>query len=87
LMISRLRKQLQKQGMDIVLDSSVREYLAHEGYDPDYGARPLRRLIQRKIESPLAGELIRCSYKNGDRIEAYREGNEIHFRCPSAAQE
>jgi len=68
LMMSNLEKRLQKQGISIVLDSEVKDYLARYGYDPDYGARPLRRLIQKKIESPLASELIRGSFQPGQTI-------------------
>jgi len=66
--MSNLEKRLQKQGISIVLDSEVKDYLARYGYDPDYGARPLRRLIQKKIESPLASELIRGSFQPGQTI-------------------
>ena len=80
LMINRLRNRLQAQGMDIVLTPEVKDYLAQAGYDPDYGARPLRRLIQREIESPLSGELIRGTFQPGDVIEVYLEEGEIKFR-------
>jgi len=82
LMISNLKKRLQEQGMDIVLDEVVKAYLARTGYDPDFGARPLRRLIQKKIESPLAGELIRCAFHPGQTIHVGLEGDDqIVFRC------
>jgi ATP-dependent Clp protease ATP-binding subunit ClpC len=81
LMISNLKKRLQEQGMDIILDDAVKAYLARTGYDPDFGARPLRRLIQKKIESPLAGELIRCAFHPGQTIHVGLEGDDqIVFR-------
>lgn len=81
LMVSRLRKRLQEQGMDLVLTEEVKEFLAEAGYDPDYGARPLRRLIQKQIEAPLSGELIRGTFQEGDVIEAYLDdSNQIRFR-------
>ena len=69
LMMSHLEKRLQEQGLNIVLDNKVKDFLAQNGYDPDFGARPLRRLIQRKIESPLASELIRCTFQPGQTIQ------------------
>jgi len=87
LMINRLRNRLQAQGMDIVLTPEVKDYLAQAGYDPDYGARPLRRLIQREIESPLSGELIRGTFQPGDVIEVYLEEGEIKFRRKERIEE
>ncbi|HOQ50400.1 MAG TPA: AAA family ATPase [Candidatus Atribacteria bacterium] len=87
LMINRLRNRLQAQGMDIVLTPEVKDYLAQAGYDPDYGARPLRRLIQREIESPLSGELIRGTFQPGDVIEVYLEDGEIKFRRKERIEE
>ncbi len=87
LMINRLRNRLKTQGMDIVITSEVKDYLAQAGYDPDYGARPLRRLIQREIESPLSGELIRGTFQPGDVIEVYLEEGEIKFRRKERIEE
>ncbi|MEN3185405.1 MAG: AAA family ATPase [Atribacterota bacterium] len=80
LFVARLRNRLNEQRMDIVLSEEVREYLAERGYDPDFGARPLKRLIQREIESPLSGELIKGTFQAGDCIEVYFEGEKIAFR-------
>ncbi len=49
-------------------DKKSKEKLAKEGYDPDYGARPLKRLIQREIEDPLALALLEGKYKDGDKV-------------------
>jgi len=80
LLILRLRKRLREQNMDIVLTDEAREYLAERGYDPDFGARPLRRLIQRTIESPLSAELIRGTFQPGDTIEVYVEEGVLKLR-------
>ncbi|MDK2897732.1 MAG: ATP-dependent Clp protease ATP-binding subunit ClpC [Candidatus Atribacteria bacterium] len=80
LLINRLRRRLKEQNMDVRLTEEVKEYLAKEGYDPNYGARPLRRLIQRKIENPLSGEIIRGNFRPGDIIEVFLEEEEIKFR-------
>ncbi len=82
IMMSYLEKRLQEQGLSIVLDDQVKDFLAKNGYDPDYGARPLRRLIQRKIESPLASELIRCTFQPGQNILVKMGSDQqIQFSC------
>jgi ATP-dependent Clp protease ATP-binding subunit ClpC len=87
LLIVRLKKRLEEQGMGIVLTEEAKDYLAERGYDPDFGARPLRRLIQREIESPLSGELIRGTFQPGDVIEVYLEGESLKFRRLSTKEE
>lgn len=68
LMFSRLQRQLQERGVEVELTPDVRKFLASEGYDPAFGARPLRRAIQRWIEDPLSEELLRGKYKPGQTI-------------------
>ena len=50
------------------MDKKAKEKLAKEGYDPDFGARPLRRLIQRELQDTLALKLLEGKYKEGDKI-------------------
>ncbi len=57
--IARLNKRLADNKLQLTLDSAARELLASEGFDPAYGARPLKRAIQRLIENPLAMELLK----------------------------
>ena len=70
IMINELKERI-KQNMDININVSneVLEYIAKEGFDPMYGARPLRRAIQTKIEDTLAEELLEGKFKEGDTIE------------------
>ncbi len=68
LMFSRVQRQLQERGVEVELEKNVRQFLAGEGYDPAYGARPLRRSIQRYVEDPLSEELLRGKYKPGQTI-------------------
>jgi len=56
--------------MSICLTDRTKEYLARIGYDPAYGARPLKRLIQREVENTLALKILEGEFKEGDRIEA-----------------
>ena len=66
------------------LTSTGQELLAREGYDPVYGARPLKRTIQKEIVQPLAMALLRGDFRDGDTIVADAEGNALAFRRAEA---
>ena len=70
LMIVRVRKQLEAQGMGLELTDAAKKYLADKGYDPTLGARPLRRAIQRLLEDPLSESLLSKEYRAGHMIIA-----------------
>jgi ATP-dependent Clp protease ATP-binding subunit ClpB len=72
-----LQRRLQESDISLDLDVGAMEFLVDVGYDPVYGARPLKRAIQRYIENPLAQELLAGHYKTGDKIQMRREGNEL----------
>ena len=63
-----LGKRLKEQDMSLLLDDAAMELLAEVGYDPVYGARPLKRAIQRMIENPLAQRLLQGDFLPGDTI-------------------
>jgi ATP-dependent Clp protease ATP-binding subunit ClpB len=66
--LENLRKRLAQRNMKLELDDSAKKLLAEEGYDPTMGARPLKRVIQQKIENPLASLILRGDYGDGDTI-------------------
>ena len=68
LMLDRVHEQLKNSDLEIVLSEEAKEYLATEGYDREFGARPLRRSIQRLLEDPLSEELLMGKYKAGSTI-------------------
>jgi len=68
LMANELRTRLKEQGIDFILSDAAKDYLAKEGYDPNYGARPLRRAIQKHIEDKLSEELLKGNIKKGDTV-------------------
>ncbi|HZG77387.1 MAG TPA: ATP-dependent protease ATP-binding subunit ClpC [Paenibacillus sp.] len=68
LMSEELRKRLKSQDIDFSLTDSAKAFLAKEGFDPTYGARPLRRAIQKHIEDRLSEELLRGTVKKGDTV-------------------
>jgi len=65
-----LYKNLEENKMDLILDQTAREFLVEKGFDEKFGARPLRRAIQKYVEDPLAEEILRGSFKEGTKIVA-----------------
>jgi ATP-dependent Clp protease ATP-binding subunit ClpB len=74
-----LRKRLQERNMDLVLDDSARDLLGEAGFDPVYGARPLKRAIQQQIENPLAQRILQGEFVPGDRIQVSSQDGELGF--------
>jgi ATP-dependent Clp protease ATP-binding subunit ClpC len=74
LMLSSVRKQVAQQGMTLRVQDVVIERLALVGFDPQYGARPLRRAVQRLVEDPLSDEVLLGRFTSGDTIEAVLDG-------------
>jgi len=68
LMMNRVKKEIEAQERFMEYKEAAKEILAKEGFDPVYGARPLRRAIQRLVEDPLAEQFIRSTYKEGDKV-------------------
>jgi ATP-dependent Clp protease ATP-binding subunit ClpB len=77
--LSRLRARLRERGIDLVVSDEAKDYLAAKGYDPSYGARPLKRLIQKEIENELALKLLDGTFKDGERIDVRTEGDGLSF--------
>lgn len=69
LQIELLRKRLLEKKIDLVLTPAAREVLAERGYDPVYGARPLKRTIQKEVQNPLAMKILAGEFKEGDLVE------------------
>jgi ATP-dependent Clp protease ATP-binding subunit ClpB len=76
LQLNKLREQLQKNGYQLEVTDTAKTLLANEGYDPAYGARPLKRVIQQRLQNSLANELLAGRYTAGDTIliDATRDG-------------
>ena len=70
---------MSSQGMDLEVTQEVRELLASEGFDPQFGARPLRRAVQRLIEDPLSEEILLGRFTDMDTIRAELEDGKIFF--------
>ena len=77
--LSILEERLQEQGIHIEFDEAAMSQLAEAGFDPVYGARPLKRAIQKRVENPLAQSLLSGDFVAGDVILASIDGDELRF--------
>jgi ATP-dependent Clp protease ATP-binding subunit ClpC len=79
LMLKDLQKRLSERKLSLELSEAAKKWLTDEGYDPVYGARPLRRAIERYLENPLASKILLGEYKEGDVILADLSDDELVF--------
>jgi ATP-dependent Clp protease ATP-binding subunit ClpA len=69
LQMKEVQERLTEHNITVELTEAARSWLAKEGFDPDFGARPLRRAIQKYVESPLSVELLRGKFKDGATVQ------------------
>jgi ATP-dependent Clp protease ATP-binding subunit ClpB len=86
LQLERLRARLAERGVQLVLTEAAKEHLAEAGWDPTYGARPLKRAIQRLVENPLALRLLEGEFEEGDTVRVDLTHGELVFRKAQAAE-
>jgi ATP-dependent Clp protease ATP-binding subunit ClpA len=77
--LQRLEKRLAQQQLSLEVDRSAKQLLAKEGFDPQFGARPLKRTIQDLVLDPLATKLLLGEFKPGDRIKAVARDGALEF--------
>jgi ATP-dependent Clp protease ATP-binding subunit ClpB len=86
LQLTRLRARLAERGLQLDLTDAAKEVLAEAGWDPAYGARPLKRALQRLIENPLALRLLEGDFGEGDTIRVDAQNGELVFEKASVAE-
>ena len=86
LQLARLRERLAERQLSLEVTDAAKELLAEEGWDPAYGARPLKRAIQRLVENPLALELLEGRFAEGDTVRANAEEGELVFGRAETAE-
>ena len=79
--VAKVVDRVRAKNIRIQLDPTAVEFLIDKGYDPTYGARPMRRAVERYLEDPLAEELLRTNIKQGDTVEVYAAGEQLAFRA------
>ena len=77
--LARVETRLQDQQLTLTVGDSAREFLAKEGFDPQFGARPLKRAIQQHLLDPLALKLLDGEFKPGDAIKAKANNGAVEF--------
>ncbi|MDQ0510524.1 ATP-dependent chaperone ClpB [Ancylobacter amanitiformis] len=86
--VKRLDKLLEERKIALEITPEARDFLAEKGYDPAYGARPLKRVIQKLLQDPLAGRILAGTVKDGDIVRVERGANELLFDTrPGAVDE
>jgi len=79
LQMKEISQRMREQGVEVELSESAGDWLAEKGFDPVFGARPLRRTLQRLVESPLSKKLIQGEFRRGDRLRIEIENGELIF--------
>ncbi|MBV9490738.1 MAG: ATP-dependent Clp protease ATP-binding subunit [Verrucomicrobia bacterium] len=79
--VAKVVERVKAKDIRINLHPSAVELLIEKGYDPTYGARPMRRAVERYLEDPFAEELLRSNIKTGDTVEVHAEGQRLAFRA------
>jgi ATP-dependent Clp protease ATP-binding subunit ClpC len=86
LMVKDLQKRLGERKLVVELTDGAKSWLAKEGYDPIYGARPLRRVIERYVENPLSTKLLRGEFGEGDTVIVARSDKGLTFKTKKATK-
>ena len=86
LMVKDLQKRLAERKLGVELSKAAKSWLAKEGYDPIYGARPLRRVIERYVENPLSTKLLRGEFSEGDTVMVDLSDEGLTFNTRKAAE-
>jgi len=79
ILLNRLIKRLKEEGIYLEINSKIKEKLVTDGYEPKYGARPLKRAIEREIENKLSLCIVNRQFQSGDKVKAIIKDNEIAF--------
>jgi ATP-dependent Clp protease ATP-binding subunit ClpC len=82
--VDKVLTRIKAKDVHIELNQTAKEFLIEKGYDPQYGARPMRRAVERFLEDPLAEELLRGHVKPGDRVEVSAAEGKLSFQVPES---
>ena len=78
--VAKVIKRLRAKDIKVHLDTTAVEFLIDKGYDPTYGARPMRRAVEKYLEDPLAEEFLRGNIKQGGTLEVHAAGEQLGFK-------
>ncbi len=83
--VEKVLERLRNKNIRLELDEKAKEFLVEKGYNPDFGARPMRRAVERFLEDPLAEEILKGSFHEGEPIQVTRDGDKLVFKQNAAA--
>jgi ATP-dependent Clp protease ATP-binding subunit ClpB len=86
LQIKRLEELLEEKELHLVITEAARNQIAASGYDPTYGARPLKRVIQQKLQNPLASEILKGEFGPGSTVKIDFHGEDFEFSLDEARE-
>ena len=84
--VAKVTKRVKAKRIEITLDQAAHDFLIEKGYDPTYGARPMRRAVERFLEDPLAEEILRAHIKEGDHVTISAEKTKLTFKVLETAE-
>jgi len=84
--VAKVIKRIRAKHITVHLDTTAVEFLIDNGYDPTYGARPMRRAVEKYLEDPLAEELLRGNIKQGDMLDVHAAGEQLAFKVAQPEQ-
>ncbi len=83
--VEKVLQRLRNKNFKLVLDEKANEFLVEKGYNPDFGARPMRRAVERFLEDPLAEEILKGAIHEGESVQVTRDGDKLIFKQTAAA--
>ena len=84
--VKKVINRLKAKDITLVLEADAKEFLITKGYDPQYGARPMRRAVERYLEDPVAEEILRGSYQPGQELRVVKEGEKLAFKIKDSTE-
>jgi ATP-dependent Clp protease ATP-binding subunit ClpC len=84
--VEKVLERLRKKNLRLELDEKAKDFLVEKGYDPQYGARPMRRAVERYFEDPLAEEILKGALHEGDTIQVTADKDKLVFSQKATAE-
>ena len=84
--VKKVIDRLKAKDITVVLEPDAKEFLIAKGYDPQYGARPMRRAVERYLEDPVAEEILRGSYQPGQKLHVVKDGDKLAFKTKGGTE-
>jgi len=84
--INKVMNRLKSRNIILQLDEKAKEFLVSKGHDPQYGARPMRRSVERFLEDPLAEEILKGQFHEGEPIQVSADNDKLVFSQKAAAE-